>query len=59
MFFETKIRWYKLFDTVEAANQMVAIGKVATINAGKKKICIERKEKCGWEQFKRVRIEKT
>jgi nitrite reductase/ring-hydroxylating ferredoxin subunit len=38
--FETKINWYKLFDSVEAGNQMVSIGNVTTLQVGKKKICI-------------------
>jgi nitrite reductase/ring-hydroxylating ferredoxin subunit len=39
-FFETKINWYKLFDSVEAGNRMVKIGNVTTLQVGKKMICI-------------------
>jgi nitrite reductase/ring-hydroxylating ferredoxin subunit len=38
--FETKINWYKLFDSVEAAARMVSTGNVITMQVGKKKICI-------------------
>jgi nitrite reductase/ring-hydroxylating ferredoxin subunit len=40
MLFEKKINWYKLFESVEAARQMLAIGRVTTMQVGKKKVCI-------------------
>ena len=40
MFFKKKMTWFKLFDSIEAANAYVAIGHVSTINVGKKKICV-------------------
>ena len=40
MFFKKKINWYKLFDSIVAANTQVAVGRVTTINVGKKKICV-------------------
>jgi nitrite reductase/ring-hydroxylating ferredoxin subunit len=40
MLFEKKIRWYKLFDSAEAANAFVKIGTLNTINIGNKKICL-------------------
>jgi len=44
MLFERKIRWYKLFDSVAAAGQMVGKGRVTTLVAGKKKICLAHTE---------------
>jgi nitrite reductase/ring-hydroxylating ferredoxin subunit len=43
--FEKKITWYKLFDSVEAACQMVSKGNVTTLQVGKKKICLAHTEK--------------
>ena len=40
MFFKKKIRWLKLFDSREAANEYVAVGDVSIVNIGKKKICL-------------------
>ncbi len=40
MFFEKKTNWYKLFDSMEAATRMVAVGHVTTMPVGKKKVCI-------------------
>lgn len=40
MLFEKKINWYKLFDSPEAASQMLKPGRVTTMNVGKKKICL-------------------
>jgi 3-phenylpropionate/trans-cinnamate dioxygenase ferredoxin subunit len=40
MLFERKIRWYKLFDSAEAAGQMVKEGHVTTMQVGRKKICL-------------------
>lgn len=40
MFFEKKIHWYKLFDSLEAANMILKQGNVTTLNVGKKKICL-------------------
>lgn len=42
MFFKKQITWYRLFDSVTAAEQRIAVGRVATIDAGKKKICVAR-----------------
>lgn len=38
--FKKKINWYKLFESIEAGNQMVSVGRVTTLYVGKKKICI-------------------
>lgn len=38
--FESKINWYKLFDSIGAANRMVSLGKVISMQVGKKKICL-------------------
>jgi nitrite reductase/ring-hydroxylating ferredoxin subunit len=40
MLFSKKTNWYKLFDSVSAANEFLAVGRVATLNVGKKKICL-------------------
>jgi nitrite reductase/ring-hydroxylating ferredoxin subunit len=40
MFFGKKINWHKLFDSVDAINAQVAVGRVTTINVGRKKICL-------------------
>jgi nitrite reductase/ring-hydroxylating ferredoxin subunit len=40
MFFKKKLTWHKLFDSIAAANNMVAVGRVATIHVNKKKICL-------------------
>ena len=40
MLFKTSINWYKLFTSVEAANEFVAVGKVASLTCGKKRICL-------------------
>ena len=40
MLFKKKIVWYKLFDSVSAANMQVAAGKVTTLHVGRKKICL-------------------
>jgi len=40
MFFKKIINWHKLFDSIDAINAQVAIGKVTTINVGRKKICL-------------------
>jgi 3-phenylpropionate/trans-cinnamate dioxygenase ferredoxin subunit len=45
MLFEKKIQWYKIFDSFDAAKQMVAVGNVTTINVGKKKICLAHSQK--------------
>ena len=42
MLFEKKTIWYKLFDSVIAAEQLIAVGRVTTIPVGKKKVCIAR-----------------
>lgn len=40
MLFKKEIIWYKLFDSIAEANSNVAIGRVITINTGKKKVCL-------------------
>lgn len=40
MFFRKKINWQKLFDSIDAINAQVAVGKVTTVNVGRKKICL-------------------
>ncbi|MES2140029.1 MAG: Rieske 2Fe-2S domain-containing protein [Bacteroidota bacterium] len=40
MFFKKITNWHKLFDSIDAINAQVAVGKVATINVGRKKICL-------------------
>jgi nitrite reductase/ring-hydroxylating ferredoxin subunit len=40
MFFEKKLNWFKLFDSLEAANAFLSEGRVTTIHVGKKKICL-------------------
>jgi 3-phenylpropionate/trans-cinnamate dioxygenase ferredoxin subunit len=40
MLFESKIKWYKIFDSPEAAERMIPKGKVTTLSVGKKKLCI-------------------
>ncbi|MES2284563.1 MAG: Rieske 2Fe-2S domain-containing protein [Bacteroidota bacterium] len=42
MFFKKIIIWHKLFDSIDAINAQVAVGKVTTINVGRKKICLAR-----------------
>lgn len=44
MLFKKKLTWYRLFDSVVAAEQRLPVGRVMTIDAGKKKICIARTE---------------
>ncbi len=40
MFFKKNTNWFKLFDSVDAANARLSIGNVTTLNVGKKKICL-------------------
>ncbi len=40
MLFQKKIVWYKLFESITAANQMLPIGKVTTMQIANKKLCI-------------------
>ena len=40
MLFKKQITWLKLFDSTTAANNQVALGRVTTIQVGKKKVCI-------------------
>jgi len=42
MLFDKKIKWYKIFDSLLAAETQVAIGKVTTVDTGRKKICVAR-----------------
>jgi nitrite reductase/ring-hydroxylating ferredoxin subunit len=39
MFFRKAIRWYKLFESRTAAEQMLAKGKVCTLEVNRKRIC--------------------
>jgi len=40
MFFKKKTTWYKLFESVTAANTRIAEGRVTTILINNKKICV-------------------
>lgn len=40
MFFKKKITWFKLFETLEAANLRVPVNRVTTIDVNNKRICI-------------------
>lgn len=40
MLFKKQTTWIKLFESVIAANNQIAIGKVSTIQVGKKKVCV-------------------
>lgn len=40
MLFKKKINWYKLFESQEAAEAMLDVGRVTTMQVGKKKLCI-------------------
>lgn len=40
MLFKRTLKWYKLFDSITAANDYVGVGKVSGITYGKKKICL-------------------
>lgn len=40
MFFKKTIKWYKLFDSINSANEFLAVGKITNITCGKKKICL-------------------
>ncbi|MBA3706671.1 MAG: Rieske 2Fe-2S domain-containing protein [Bacteroidetes bacterium] len=40
MLFKKIIKWHKLFDSLLAANAEVAMGRVTTVQAGRKKICV-------------------
>jgi nitrite reductase/ring-hydroxylating ferredoxin subunit len=40
MLFKKQTTWLKLFESLTAANNQVAVGRVTTIQAGKKKICV-------------------
>jgi 3-phenylpropionate/trans-cinnamate dioxygenase ferredoxin subunit len=40
MLFEKKIKWHKLFDSVEAANMFLEVGNVNSIIVRNKKICL-------------------
>ena len=42
MFFSKKTKWYKLFESVTAANMQVAEGRVTTVLVKNKKICVAR-----------------
>jgi nitrite reductase/ring-hydroxylating ferredoxin subunit len=40
MFFKKKTVWYKLFDSIDAANTQLEIGRVTTLHIKNKKICL-------------------
>ncbi len=40
MLFEKKTTWLKLFESLTAANNRVALGRVTTIEVGRKKVCV-------------------
>ena len=40
MFFKKQIIWFKLFESLIAANAQIAEGRVSTISVNNKKICI-------------------
>ena len=40
MFFKTKTVWFKLFESVVAANAQVSEGRVTTVLVNNKKICV-------------------
>ncbi len=40
MLFKKTINWFKLFDSETSANEFLAVGKVATMTCGKKRICL-------------------
>lgn len=40
MFFKKITKWHKLFDSLEAANTRLALGKVTSLQVEKKKICL-------------------
>lgn len=40
MFFKKQITWIKLFESLTAANNQIAVGSVCTMQVGKKKLCV-------------------
>src|SRR6218665_2383845 len=40
MFCKKHTKWYKLFESLAAARQMVAVGRVTTLTVANKKVCI-------------------
>ena len=40
MIFKKEIKWHKIFDSVVAANEMAALGRVTTMHIKNKKICL-------------------
>ncbi len=40
MFFKKQTTWIKLFDSLTSANDRIAIGNVATLQIGNKKVCV-------------------
>jgi len=42
MLFERTIKWYKLFDSLLAAETQVPVGRVTTVEVKRKKICVAR-----------------
>lgn len=42
MFFKKQVNWFKLFPSIEAANNRLEVGRVTSMQVGKKKICLAR-----------------
>ena len=40
MLFKKQTTWLKLFESETAANNLVAVGRVTTMQVGKKKVCV-------------------
>lgn len=40
MFFKKQVNWFLLFPSLEAANNRIAVGRVTSMQVGKKKICV-------------------
>ncbi len=40
MLFQKKIRWYKIFDSIIAADQQIPLNRVQTMLVAKKNICV-------------------
>ena len=44
MLFKKEITWIKLFDSIEAANNRLAVGRVTTMDVNGKRICLAHNE---------------
>lgn len=40
LMFKKKIVWFKLFDSLQSAEEQLAVGHVRTFQIGKKKVCV-------------------